>query len=367
MNFITEIDAIQQIVNRKPTNSAVEAALGVASQRANLGLESLADLLLAPSVYHERIIDFAAKVNSEMVGDKRVFYGVVYIHDFCVNQCTYCGDSCHIRRDNRRLLSKKEFINDVRLLLDRHPLTQICFLMGEHPGKFTTANLVEYLKEIRNIYSGKIILNIPPLELVQFQKIRRELRESQLQFRVFQETYDPATYKQHHLTGPKKDFLKRLKSQCRALYANFDTVGHGVLYGVNKKPNAAAFETLAMIAHARQIEQRFGKPSASFSFPRLLSVPGQINPSHGIEDQDFERCIAVAKIAMPKVDLILTCRETSTLRSRLRPLINIEDFQARPGPGGNSNSDAHLQMILPDMRKGEEVADEMKTQGYKVV
>lgn len=335
-----------------------------------LSLSEAAVLLMAPEEYCEDVFRSAAIVNERIFLRTITFYGVVYIHDACVNACSYCGDSV-LQQFKRRFLTKSQFLADVQALLDLHPLKEICILMGEAPTRFDNENLGGYLVALREIYKERIILNIPPPSREEFQGIARAVPAEGLQFRVFQETYDQDVYRVHHTKGPKMDFHGRIDSQRRAWEAGFGQIGFGVLFGLNHKPNGPFFETLAMIAHALELKNQFGKNPTSMSFPRLQPIPSspQQQPfcvPASVTDRDLIRCIAVAKLAVPTIRTILTCREAREFRSAARPIINIEDFQARPGPGGNSMEDVRTQMFLGDMRPGVQVRDEMLGDGYDV-
>lgn len=367
-NYIVNLPSFYGLLktSAQSTDTEIENVLSCASNGYGLTLDEAAILLTAPESWKQRIFKCASRVNKRIKGQTITFYGVVYIHDYCINDCRYCGDSSHAS-GSRKLLSEQELITDVKALLHHHPLKEICFLMGEDPGRFNHYQFVRYLRTISEIYKEKIVLNIPPLSVRRFSKIRDALPNSYLHFRVFQETYDREIYSREHIKGPKKDFDWRLASQSRALEAGFNEVGHGLLYGLNDKKNGYLFDTLALIAHTRELYKIFGKQSQSISFPRIQPAPGiNYKPLAKVDDDELIRCVSVVKLTEPQIDTVITCRETAKFRRRIRPIVNIEDFAARPGPGGNSIPEVRQQMFLPDMRSGEEVRDEILCNGYTV-
>jgi 2-iminoacetate synthase len=369
MIFPDQLDSLYSLLSCARPSSAeiIEVILRKAMLGDGLDLEDAAALLTAPSEWNDRIFDAASALNLKVKGKQITFYGVVYIHDFCINHCTYCGDSVHVCGYKRKLLSPDEFVEDVSTLLSHHALKEICFLMGEAPKRFNTEQLIQYLGLVPGIYREKIILNIPPLSSEDFKRVRAGVPNNRLHFRVFQETYDKDIYRREHLKGPKMDFEWRVNSQTRARQTGFDETGHGVLYGLNDKPDGALFDTLAMLAHARCLHADFGKWSQSMSFPRLQPAPGvKYSPPGSVDDDTLVRCVAVIKLAAPQIDTVITCRESAEFRRRIRTIVNIEDFAARPGPGGNVDPQTRQQMFLPDMRTGEEVREEMAHDGYKV-
>jgi len=369
--------------------------------------EDVGYLLIAPEELSERIFEEAKKIN-QLFHDKVIkFYGVSYVSDFCLETCRYCGDNIYSNRKEweelikkadkegqikspKHLLTPKELKKDVLALLKKYPgLRQLCILSGDTP----TLNIkrwIDNLKEVAEIYNGKIILNIPPMHINNFRKIRKAIPNNKLQFRVFQETYDQNIYSREHpqynyedqrtlklmrailkekrLNSAKANFWARLYSQERALLAGFDEYGLGILLGLNDGPYGSLFEVIALKRHSEYMFIKYGLAPETISFPRIL-------PSKGIEYQipryvsehELERIIAVTKVAIPQAELIITCRESANTRRKLRPIINIEDFEARPGPGGNMLDDVTFQMEIVDRRKGQEIKREMEKNGYETI
>jgi len=364
-------------------------------------------LLLAPYDFHQNIFDLAKKIN-QLLYDKIIkFYGVSYVSDFCLETCRYCGDNIYSNRKEwekliiesetdgiikspKHFLTPQELRKDVEALLDKHSqLEQLCILSGDTPT-LNVERWIENLKEVAKVYNKKIILNIPPLHINAFRKIRAELPNNKLQFRVFQETYDESIYRREHpdynfedqrtlalqrailkekrFNSAKANFWARVYSQERALLAGFDEFGLGVLWGLNDGPFGSYFEVLALKRHSEYMYNKYGLVPETISFPRILPSKGvKYNVPKSVSDQEFERIIAVTKIAIPQAELIITCRETAEFRRKIRPIINIEDFEARPGPGGNMSDDTIFQMEIVDRRKGKEIKEEIEKDGFKTI
>lgn len=409
-----------ELINAKLTNASkqsdrnLEPILKKILDDGPLDMDEIAVLLVQTETDKKKAIFDTAKSLNLLVhgkGKQRVvnFYGVVYLSDFCVSTCTYCGDNIYSNREDwkelisshhlaldslekkKRVLSKDLFIKDILALLEKHPtIPEICILSGDTPF-LTTDRFIEYLKILSSMYKGRIILNIPPLSVNNFQKLRNAVTDNVFQFRVFQETYDPIIYKREHPnydtsdstvqkmkpflmkynTGvsPKCDYEYRLRSQGRALMAGFDEIGLGVLFGLNDNKFGAKFEILAFYMHAWHLYRNFGIFPYSISFPRILTSKGiQYKAPNAISEDELKHLIAVTRLALPLPKLIITCRESAGFRKKTRPIINTEDFEARPGPGGNLMGDSTLfQMEIKDRRKGKEVLMEMKDEGYHVI
>jgi len=347
--------------------SKVDRILSHAKKSQGLALEEAASLLVAPPDFDQVIFDTAATVKRVTKGTLITFYGVLYIHDYCINSCPYCGCSCSSSRSERKLLSPDEFMVDFSALCAKHDFKEICFLTGEDNRIFPPSELARYLLLARQIYANKIIINVAPMSIEEFAMIRSTV-PGRLHFRVFQETYDRDIYEREHTRGPKRNYDWRIESQVRALDAGFDEVGQGVLYGLNDKEYGSEFETLAMLAYAQDIKAKFGRFPQSISFPRLCQAEGveSYQVPKPVTERQLKRFVAVTKLAIPEIDTVITCRETARFRREIRPIVNIEDFGARPGPGGNTYESVHFQMTLPDPRSGAEVRQEMLEDGYEV-
>lgn len=363
-------------------------------------------LLLAPHEFHHRIVEAATRVNKLLFDKVIKFYGVSYVSDFCLETCRYCGDNIYSKRDEwekiikessngtincpQHLLTPSELQKDILALINKHPgIEQICLLSGDTPA-LNINRWIESLKKVAEIYDKKIILNIPPLHINNFRKIREALPKNKLQFRVFQETYDEFVYQREHphynyedhrtlklqrailkerrFFSAKANFWARVFSQERAILAGFDEFGLGVLFGLNDGLFGSFFEVIALKRHSEYMYNKYGLVPETISFPRLLPSKGvdYITPQP-LTDLEFERIISVAKLSVPQAEFIITCRETAEFRRRIRPIINIEDFEARPGPGGNKSKDALFQMEIVDRRTGKEIKQEIEDEGYKTI
>ena len=387
INF-QDINDILSLVKKSISDESIKNILSKIDNKVDSFTdEEAAILLYAPNEFHQIILDKAKEVNNRLFGRERIFYGVVYVSDFCVETCTYCGDNIRSERGFFHTLSIKQFQMDVSSLLQLNPsLREICFLSGNN--LWNAAKWIEYLSHVFLIYHNELSLNINPFSTDEFREIRQSFPTQKLQFRVFQETYDEFIYdklqpdyesikheiplsnynflKRKNLTIPsKKDFNNRLYSQERAIEAGFDNYGIGVLLGLNNGLHKSYFEVLAMKRHSEYLHRKYAKWPKTISFPRIRNSVG-INYTIPAEVSDFEleRIIAVTRIIQQNSHLVMTCRETADFRSKIRPIINIEDFAARPGPGGNSINNVTYQMEIEDRRTGEKVRKNIEEEGY---
>ena len=83
----------------------------------------------------------------------------------------------------------------------------------------------------------------------------------------------------------------------RAFEAGIDDVGLGVLFGLYDWK----FEVMGLVAHSRELEEKFGIGPHTVSFPRLNpaeNTPFTINPQYKVSDYDFKKLITVIRLAI---------------------------------------------------------------------
>jgi len=311
------------------------------------------------------LIDAAGSLNRIWHKKKMEFYAVSYISDLCVNNCVYCGHSKNLRQP-RKTLDESEMLLDFKQALKLGP-TEICILAGEHkrisPEKLAKAVNIAKIADVHNGLD-RVILNVAPMTIEGFSEIRKKTSMN-IQYRIFQESYDKETYAKNHLTGPKKDFSFRLHAQERALDAKINDVGIGALLGLNKNSD---FEILALITHAYHLFETKGKLPYSISIPRLKAVSDKdINMQYSVSNEDYVKYHAILRIALPGVKIVVTNRETPEMQSILRPMINIHDLDTKPGVGGNYLKNTHMQNDVGDCRSAMDRVLEIKNQGYEVI
>jgi 2-iminoacetate synthase len=101
-----------------------------------------------------------------------------------------------------------------------------------------------------------------PLTTEQF----RELKAAGIgTYQCFQETYHPQQNAYLHPSGAKANYGWRLGVFDRAMAGGIDDVGLGVLYGLYNY----RFDTLALLAHAQYLDERYGVGPHTISFPRI--------------------------------------------------------------------------------------------------
>ncbi|MBQ9068103.1 MAG: [Eggerthellaceae bacterium] len=112
--------------------------------------------------------------------------------------------------------------------------------------------------------------------------------------------------------GPKHDYNRHTEAMDRAQEAGNDDVGLGVLFGLDKY----RYEFAGLVMHAEHLEAVWGVGPHTISVPRVKPAmdidPGEFDNS--ITDEMFEKIIALIRITVPYTGMIISTRESETVR-----------------------------------------------------
>lgn len=330
-------------------------------------IQLLRRLLSHREQYFDEVVAEATRVNHLAFGEKLKLYGISYISDECVNDCSYCGHRISLGQ-SRSSLTPEQMEEDFSAVM-RHRPEEFCILAGEHPNLVKQCcQSLRVISAVNEKYGSPLeclTLNIAPQSLADFEEIAAAADPAfRLQYRIFQETYDPALYAMYHSRGPKSRFDFRMTAQERALQAGFSDVGIGALMGLNTAGHDS--EIISLVQHADRIRQMFGKYPKSLSIPRHQRVEGSdFSTPNPLDDRSYIFYHALLRIFLPETELMITSRETPELIQTLEPLVNVRDLAPRPGVGGNVHPTVHFQNELGDSRSAEEILRDLKRRGKR--
>ncbi|MBP7087996.1 MAG: [FeFe] hydrogenase H-cluster radical SAM maturase HydG [Candidatus Omnitrophica bacterium] len=323
----------------------------------------------------EKMCQVALKVKKKVYDNRIVTFAPLYLGNFCVNDCLYCGFRTSNKQTLRKRLSLTEIEAETKILCGEIGHKRLITVYGEHP--FCDINYM--VDSIRAIYSirekiknsfaqiRRVNVNAPPLQIEELQKLKEVGIGT---YQVFQETYHPQVYSQLHPNGTiKGNYLWRLYTMHRALEAGIDDVGLGALFGLYDWK----FEVMGLVAHNRELEQRFGIGAHTISFPRLepaANTPFTEDSQYKVSDSDFKKLITVIRLAVPHTGMIITCRESAVLKKESLSLgITQTDASTKIGIGAyskrsNKQEGLSQQFILGDTRSLDEMVREFAKEGY---
>lgn len=315
----------------------------------------------------------SAKVIKEKIyGNRIVLFAPLYISNYCVNNCEYCGYK-HTNTDFlRRKLQMDELANEVRVLQELGH-KRLVLEAGEDPENCDIDYVVESIKtiysvKVKNGSIRRVNINIAATSIEDYQK----LREAEVgTYILFQETYHRPTYAAMHHQGPKRDYDWHTTAMDRAQMGGIDDVGVGVLYGLYDHK----YDTIAMLMHAEHLEARFGVGPHTVSVPRLREAAGvdlETYP-HLVKDDDFKKLVAILRLSVPYAGMILSTREEPSFRDEVIKLgISQVSAGSSTGVGGymeaKQGATGQLkekpQFEVSDHRSPEEIIRGLCQDGY---
>lgn len=316
-NFINE-DLIQSLIaNTKEDESKVRAIFAKSKNKEPLNLEETAQLLAirSPKLLEE-LYQTARDLKESVYGNRIVLFAPLYIGNYCINDCKYCGFRRSLRTAVRKTLTDDELRTEL-LNLEDLGHKRLILVYGEHPQyspEFIAHTVrIAYSTKKGNGEIRRVNINAAPLTVEGY----RIVKEAGIgTFQVFQETYHKETYAKYHPAGTQKsDYLWRLTAMDRAFEGGIDDMGIGALFGLYDW----RFEVLGLVSHAIHLKERFGVGPHTISFPRIQPANGlnEADLPYRVTDDQFKQLVAVLRLAVPYTGLIMTARENETIRNEV--------------------------------------------------
>ena len=372
IDFVDE-PLFESLLKRKSDPGYIREIIAKSQNKEALALEETAALLNAdePKLV-EQIFDTARQLKKDVYGNRIVLFAPIYVGNYCMNDCAYCG----FRRSNpdaiRRTLTTEELHEQIRNMLKMgHKRTIAVF--GEHRnyGPEYIAECVQqiYSVQYQNSSIRRVNINASPLSHEGYRIVKSAGIGT---YQVFQETYHHTTYANMHPAGTRKaDYMWRLDSAARAVESGCDDVGIGALFGLA----GWKFEVLGLVAHAIHLMKHYRVGPHTISFPRIRPASGVVVANvvkHDVCDDDFLRLIAILRLSVPYTGLIITAREPAPLREKALGFgVSQIDAGSRIEIGGYVEAgDAQTQTLekeqfeLGDVRPLDEVIRQLLTDGY---
>jgi 2-iminoacetate synthase len=339
------------------TPADVRRALG--RPRGSVDLEDFAALLSPAAAPHlEGIARAAHRHTVERFGRTMRLFAPLYLSNACANVCTYCGFSAH-NRIRRKVLGDAEILAEARVLRS-HGFDSVLLVTGE-TGRVGREYLANALRLLRPHFSG-LGIEVQPLAQEDYAGLAADGLSAVL---VYQETYDPAAYARHHLSGPKSDMAWRLGTPDRLGLAGIKKIGLGALYGLSDWRADAWFTGL----HLRHVETVHWRTKTAVSFPRLRPHEGAEIPVTAFTERDLVQTACAFRLLSPEAELSLSTRESEAFRdSAFRLGFTSMSAGSRTNPGGYASApDSLEQFEIDDRRSPAQVAAFLRSQGYEAV
>ena len=352
---------------KNPSNEQIKEVLNRAKNREGLDYKDIAILLQAEDEKDlKEIYSLAGEIKKDIYGKRVVVFAPLYVSDYCVNNCVYCG----YKRDNkfnRRRLTMNEVAQEVKIL-EQMGHKRLALELGEDPVNAPIDYVLECLDTIYKTQNNngeirRVNVNIAATTVENYKLLKEKGIGTYI---LFQETYHKPTYDKMHPKSLKGDYNYHLTAFDRAMEAGIDDVGAGVLFGLADP----RFEVLGLMMHNAHLEEKFGVGFHTISVPRLQPANGVSleNYPHLLDDKMFKKIVAILRIAVPFTGLILSTRETPEMRKELLKYgVSQISAGSSTGVGGYKEREEGKevkQFKTNDERSPIEILKELLSDGY---
>ena len=313
---------------------------------SKLSLEDFG-ILLSPAAgeFLEELAYKARFITRKRFGNTVGLYAPLYLSNECRSSCTYCGFSYD--NDIRRITLSPEQIRQEADILYEQGLRHILLLTGEDYKRTPVDFIARAGRELSERFAS-VGIEVYPLKEEDYVLMREHNVDW---LAVYQETYDPLRYRQVHLRGMKKRLEYRLDCPDRAGRAGMRKISIGALLGLSDP----AAEVFFVGLHARHLMRTFWQTQISVSLPRLRPAAG-FNSVPALSDRRFVQYLTALRIFLPDVTLVISTRESPTLRDNMVDIcVNFMSAGSKTDPGGYSDQGATEQFAIEDNRSVAEV------------
>lgn len=362
-------DLLKQAANSTPEER--EAAV----RRAEEGTPpSYLDIALLMEIQEpdllERLYRVAGEIKRKIYGNRIVLFAPLYVSNYCVNNCVYCGFQ-HCNKMPRRRLTREEIQQEVRVL-EKMGHKRLALEAGEDPKNCDIHYILDaldaiYETKLDNGSIRRVNVNIAATTVEEYRMLHEKGIGTYI---LFQETYHQPSYEAMHPNCRKGDYSYHLTAFDRAMEAGIEDVGAGVLFGLYDPK----FEVLGLMMHNAHLEKRFGVGFHTISMPRLKQAKGMslTDFPHLVDDDTFKRLVAILRIAVPYTGIIMSTRETAEMRDELlRYGVSQISAGSNTEIGGYKEEDeaphhglSTSQFTLSDERRPLEIIKSLIENGY---
>lgn len=292
-------------------------------------------------------------------GKTMLLYTPMYLANFCVNKCSYCG--FNVSNDIVRKTLTMDEIEEEAKAISASGLRHILILTGESKKESPVSYIVDAVKVIKK-YFDSVAIEIYPLTEDEYREVIAAGVDS---FTIYQEVYNEEIYDRVHIAGPKKNYRFRLDAPERACMARMRSVNIGALLGLHDWRREAFFTGL----HANYLQNKYSDVEISVSLPRLRPHAGSFNDIYPVEDRDLVQIMLALRLFLPRAGITISTRESQSLRNNLIPL-GVTKMSAGVSTevgGHSSETKSDSQFEISDKRNVDEMKKMLLSKGYQPV
>jgi 2-iminoacetate synthase len=319
-------------------------------------------MLISPAAenYVEQMAQIAHQLTLQRFGRTVRLYAPLYVSNFCVNGCLYCGFSTNHQFSRIRLTIEQALAEAD--IIAKEGFKDLLLVSSEDKKFITVDYLTELASKLRPKFSS-LSVEIYQMSADEYAKLFAAGIEG---VTLYQETYDSETYRKYHPAGPKADYDYRLSAPDSFGQAGMREIGLGALLGLSDW----RLETLALAEHAHYLMKKYWKSRVSFSFPRLRPAKDVDSAQFNLlSDKNLVQMLLALRLCFADAGMTISTREPSHLRDQLVKLgITRMSAGSKTNPGGYStHADSVGQFDIDDSRSPAQIAAMLKSQGLEPV
>jgi 2-iminoacetate synthase len=319
-------------------------------------------ILVSPAAenYLEKMAQIAHQVTLQRFGKTVRLYAPLYLSNFCVNGCVYCGFNTSHQFPRIRLTVEQALAEAD--IIAKEGFRDLLLVSSEDKSFITVDYLCELAEKLRPKFSS-ISLEIYQMTTEEYAKLSAA---GIVGVTLYQETYDRDTYRKYHPAGPKADYDYRLSAPDSFGQAGMREIGIGALLGLSDW----RLETLALAEHAHYLMKRYWRSRVSFSFPRLRPAKEVDRTQFSLlSDKNLVQMILALRLCFADAGMTISTREPASLRDQLVKLgITRMSAGSKTNPGGYSGKTGSVEQFeIDDTRTPAQIAAMLKSQGLEPV
>jgi len=318
--------------------------------------------LLSPAAdgFLEQLAELSEHWTRQRFGRAVQFFAPLYVSNFCINGCRYCGFNTATKECVRNALTVDQAVAEAEYLAQQG-FKNILLVSGEDRKNTPPEYFAELAGRIRHHFAS-IQIEIYALSSKEYNLLAQNGIDG---VTMFQESYNRSIYADVHAYGPKRDFDNRIDAVERAAGAGMTFVGLGALLGLSNWRDECFYLGL----HADYIQKHYWRSCVSISFPRMRPAFGSAPAPYPVSDRDFVHLICALRVNLPDAIMILSTREVPGFREKMvRIAVTKISAGAKTTPGGYSvETEAEAQFDVADKRPLAEVARAIASIGFDPV
>lgn len=360
MSFYNVIEKYRNIDMRSYLENVSDYDVIRSLGKSSLDEYDLLNLLSKTASNHlEKMAQKANEITNRHFGKAMFLYTPMYIANYCVNKCTYCGYNI-----DSGIKRKKLDMHEIRVegkSIAKEGFKHLLLLTGESKIHSSVEYIGEAVENLKDDFPS-ISIEVYPMDTDEYKHVVDKGVDG---LTVYQEVYDEDIYKDVHVKGPKSNYKYRLDAPERGAIAGMRSISIGSLLGLND----FRVETFYTLMHGRYLRKKYPHVDVSYSVPRMRPFKGCYEKLVDVSDKDLVQAILVMRLFDNMGGINLSTRESLSLRRNLIPLgITKLSAGVSTNVGGHSQDDDDTaQFKISDESSVYEVKKMLKEIGYQPI